>query len=126
MSNEDPIKEQKIDFPKEELRVVLAMLDRGDHQHDIAAWFGKNGGRVAEVENARRGRVTPVDKDGNYYEFPDPAPVDDLPPQGSPGKRALKLREAAKEASRLISENKPDQARHVLDEATTEYYNEDE
>jgi hypothetical protein len=25
------------------------MLDRGDKQHDIAAYFGVNGGRVAEV-----------------------------------------------------------------------------
>jgi len=25
------------------------MLDRGDRQHDIAAWFGVNGGRIAEI-----------------------------------------------------------------------------
>lgn len=29
--------------------IVKAMLARGDRQHDIAAWFGVNGGRVAEV-----------------------------------------------------------------------------
>jgi hypothetical protein len=28
---------------------VKAMLDRGDRQHDIAAWFGVNSGRIAEV-----------------------------------------------------------------------------
>lgn len=25
------------------------MIARGDRQHDIAAWFGVNGGRIAEV-----------------------------------------------------------------------------
>jgi len=25
------------------------MLRRGDRQHDIAAWFGVNGGRIAEI-----------------------------------------------------------------------------
>jgi len=29
--------------------LVKAMLDRGDRQHDIAAWFGVNGGRIAEI-----------------------------------------------------------------------------
>ncbi len=29
--------------------VVKGMLARGDRQHDIAAWFGVNGGRIAEV-----------------------------------------------------------------------------
>ena len=29
--------------------IVKGMLMRGDRQHDIAAWFGVNGGRIAEV-----------------------------------------------------------------------------
>ena len=29
--------------------LVKGMLARGDRQHDIAAWFGLNGGRIAEV-----------------------------------------------------------------------------
>jgi hypothetical protein len=29
--------------------VVKGMLARGDRQHDVAAWFGVNGGRVAEI-----------------------------------------------------------------------------
>lgn len=29
--------------------LVKGMLARGDRQHDIAAWFGVNGGRIAEV-----------------------------------------------------------------------------
>ena len=29
--------------------LIKGMLRRGDRQHDIAAWFGVNGGRVAEI-----------------------------------------------------------------------------
>lgn len=29
--------------------VIKAMLMRGDRQHDVAAWFGVNGGRIAEI-----------------------------------------------------------------------------
>ena len=34
--------------------VVKGMLARGDRQHDIAAWFGVNGGRIAEIATGRR------------------------------------------------------------------------
>ena len=27
------------------------MIARGDRQHDIAAWFGVNGGRIGEISN---------------------------------------------------------------------------
>lgn len=33
--------------------VVKAMLERGDRQHDVAAWFGVNSGRIAEVATGR-------------------------------------------------------------------------
>lgn len=29
--------------------IVKGMLARGDRQHDVAAWFGVNGGRIAEI-----------------------------------------------------------------------------
>lgn len=31
--------------------LVKGMIARGDRQHDIAAWFGVNGGRIAEVSS---------------------------------------------------------------------------
>jgi hypothetical protein len=34
--------------------LVKGMLKRGDRQHDIAAWFGVNGGRIAEIANGDR------------------------------------------------------------------------
>lgn len=34
--------------------LVKGMLRRGDRQHDIAAWFGVNGGRIAEISTGVR------------------------------------------------------------------------
>jgi hypothetical protein len=33
--------------------LVKGMLARGDRQHDIAAWFGVNGGRIANVSSGK-------------------------------------------------------------------------
>lgn len=49
--------------------IVKGMLERGDRQHDIAAWFGVNGGRIAEVSNG-----------STFSEVR--AQADDLPPPG--------------------------------------------
>jgi hypothetical protein len=50
--------------------LAKGMLARGDRQHDIAAWFGVNGGRIAEIAVGRA--------------FADtlPAKCNDLPPPG--------------------------------------------
>lgn len=50
--------------------LIKGMLLRGDRQHDIAAWFGVNGGRVAEVATGYRFSEVPA------------APSEDLPPPG--------------------------------------------
>lgn len=50
--------------------IVKGMLARGDRQHDIAAWFGVNGGRIAEVATGRRFGWVPAMKDG----LPPPGP----------------------------------------------------
>lgn len=50
--------------------LVKGMLLRGDRQHDIAAWFGVNGGRIAEIATGHRFANTPA------------APSDELPPAG--------------------------------------------
>jgi hypothetical protein len=54
----------------EDARIVKGMLERGDRQHDIASYFGVNGGRVAEISTGE--------------EFPDveTASLDELPPPG--------------------------------------------
>jgi hypothetical protein len=60
---------------------ILAMVERGDRRHDIAAWFGVNQGRIKEVEDGDHG-------------LPALANPDELPPAGSPGPKALELRAA--------------------------------
>lgn len=34
-------------------QIVKGMLDRGDKQHDIASYFGVNGGRIAEISTGK-------------------------------------------------------------------------
>lgn len=50
--------------------VVKAMLIRGDRQHDIAAWFGVNGGRIGEIAS------------GKHFSNVAPATDINLPPPG--------------------------------------------
>ena len=38
-----------ITLNEDDAAIVKGMLERGDRQHDIAAWFGVNGGRIAEI-----------------------------------------------------------------------------
>lgn len=55
--------------------IIKGMLERGDRQHDIAAWFGVNSGRVAEIAT------------GQQFANVDPA-ASQLPPVGPyPGAR---------------------------------------
>jgi len=50
--------------------VVKGMLARNDRQHDVAAWFGVNAGRIADIATGRKFREVP------------PAPEHALPPPG--------------------------------------------
>jgi len=58
-----------ISLTEEDAAIVKGMLARGDRQHDIAAWFGVNGGRIGEISS------------GNKFEHVHPQ-TDDLPPPG--------------------------------------------
>jgi hypothetical protein len=63
--------------------VILGMVARDDRDHDVAAWFGVNQGRIAEV------------KDGSKFGLPAAAHSSLLPPSGPPGIKGRRLREAA-------------------------------
>ena len=82
-------------FTYRETQIVKGMLARGDKQHDVAAFFGVNGGRVAEVANGT-------------CDYPT-APIADeskLPPSGpyvSP-KTVFEIREAILETIVLLRE----------------------
>jgi hypothetical protein len=51
--------------------IVKGMLARVDRQHDVAAWFGVNAGRIADVANGKTHvSVQPVEK----RKLPPPGP----------------------------------------------------
>ena len=72
-------------------KLVLGMVVRGDKEHDIAAWFGENQARIAEVKQGSHGSVTA-------------APAEDLPPKGAPGPKGRLLRGAAKNALKALQD----------------------
>lgn len=68
-----------------DVAVIKGMLARGDRQHDVAAFFGVNGGRIAEIAT------------GQKYGWVKPALSADLPPPGPIcGRDALAALRAAK------------------------------
>ncbi len=89
-----------ISLTETDAAVVKAMLSRGDRQHDVAAWFGVNGGRIAEIATGKLfGWVVPVADD------------DKLPPSGpypcgrdaTAALKALEAAEAALVAARMVA-----------------------
>lgn len=55
---------------KADAALIRGMILRGDRHHDIAAFFGVNQGRIAEI------------KDGTRHPGVAPADPDELPPKG--------------------------------------------
>lgn len=55
---------------KQDAALIRGMIARGDRHHDIAAFFGVNQGRIAEVREGSRFPGIPA------------ADADDLPPTG--------------------------------------------
>ena len=53
-----------------DIALVKGMIARGDRQHDIAAYFGVNGGRIGEISTGMRGEGIAA------------AAASDLPPPG--------------------------------------------
>lgn len=77
-----------------EIAIVKGMLARGDRQHDIAAYFGENGGRIGEISTGKRGQGITA------------APSHELPPPGPymAGRSALRARDTLKALRDLIDE----------------------
>jgi hypothetical protein len=68
--------------------IVLGMVARGDREHDIAAWFGVNQGRIAEVKDGSHGAIQ--------------AASDNLPPKGPPGPKGQRLRAYVNHALEIL------------------------
>ena len=93
---------------KANIPTVLGMARRRDRDHDIAAWFGVNQGRIAEAKDGKWGT-------------PEPALPADLPPKGPPGIKGRALRAAVAKALELLAAKKSDEALSVLDDARKKY-----
>lgn len=80
-------------FSYRETQIVKGMLARGDKQHDIASYFGVNGGRVAEVATGKC----------DYPNAPVAAP-EKLPPPGPyvGAKTVFEITQILEEAMDLI------------------------
>jgi hypothetical protein len=85
--------------------VVKGMVKRGDRHHDIAAWFGVNQGRIAEVIS------------GHQFLTATEAPSATLPPPGpySSGRAAHKAVTALNDAKTAL-QDALDNIQKALDE----------
>jgi hypothetical protein len=84
-----------------EMEIVVGMINRGDKQHDVAAWFGENSGRIPEILNGDHGNFTA-------------APADQLPPKGPPGIKGKRLYAFVEKALREFDDGNQDTAIQVL------------
>src|SRR3954463_7223444 len=71
--------------------IIFGMVARDDRDHDIAAWFGVNQGRIAEV------------KDGSKFGTPAAAHTSTLPPSGPPGIKGRRLRNSCEAIAAALS-----------------------
>jgi hypothetical protein len=91
--------------------IVLGMVARGDRDHDIAAYFGVNQGRIAEVKSGSHGTVSA-------------APAAELPPRGAPGVKGRRLRASVRKVIELLETGGAgavEEASKVLKEAAQRY-----
>jgi hypothetical protein len=76
---------------KSDAPIIMGMVARDDRDHDIAAWFGVNQGRIAEV------------KDGSKFGSVAAAHTSQLPPSGPPGIKGRRLRSATNKVSQALA-----------------------
>jgi hypothetical protein len=91
--------------------LIFGMVARDDRDHDIAAWFGVNQGRIAEV------------KDGSKFGSVAAAHTSQLPPSGPPGIKGRRLRSAADKISQALAKGPSGlkEAEDLLQKAITAY-----
>jgi hypothetical protein len=93
---------------RQDARIILGMSARGDKDHNIAAWFGENQGRIAEA------------KAGDYGTL-ECAPANELPPAGPPGVKGRRLRGAIDKALEELGNGNTDGVAAVLKDAIARY-----
>jgi len=95
-------------FTNKDASIVLGMVGRGDKRHDIAAWFGENQARIAEIEQGQYGNLQA-------------APEIDLPPKGAPGPKGRRLRSRAIKAVEALEQNDAAAALKILKDALADF-----
>ena len=93
-----------IKLTEQDASVVKAMIARGDRQHDIAAWFGVNAGRIAEIASGRTFREVAI---ADRVNLPPPGPY----PSGRDATIAL---EALRSAQQALSSAEALVRRHAM------------
>lgn len=91
-----------------DVRIVFGMVARGDKHHDVAAWFGENPARIAEVLAGERG-------------WPGPAPAEELPPKGAAGPKGRRMRAFAAKALKALEGGDANEAAKVLKDGLAAY-----
>lgn len=88
--------------------IIRGMIKRKDKQHDIAAWFGENQARIAEVDAGSHGQIAPADPS-------------ELPPKGAPGPKGRRMRAFAAKALKAIEDGNPAEAAKILKDGLAAY-----
>lgn len=88
---------------------IVGMAARGDKHHDIAAYFGENQARVAEVLS------------GQMFGTLSAAPAEELPVKGAPGVKGRRLRAGVGAAIDALENGDPNAALEVLKTAAARY-----
>lgn len=97
-----------IRLDRDDVATVLGMQRRGDRDHDIAAWFGVNQGRIAEAKEGKFGSVEPTS-------------IEDLPPKGPPGLKGRYLRDRIDRVIDVLRAGDQGKATALLVRAASEY-----
>ena len=88
--------------------IIMGMAARGDRDHDIAAWFGVNQGRIAEAKDGKFGNIGA-------------APGNQLPPKGPPGIKGRRLRKSVEAALNALNSGDTAKALSALKEGKDRY-----
>jgi hypothetical protein len=83
---------------EDDAALVRGMINRGDRHHDIAAWFGVNQGRIAEVNDESLHPGVPA---ATANHLPPPGPYT----SGRSAQRAITALEEAKAALEAAANN---------------------
>lgn len=102
VANMGRAKPSGIRLSERDAATIKAMIARGDRQHDIAAWYGVNGGRIGEIASGQRfANIKPEDN----ANLPPPGPY----PSGRDATIALQALMAAKDvidaAAAMVRQN---------------------